>query len=105
MNVIKHQQVEREVHRIQASRGELVERIAQAAPEDGHIEPLQGLHLYRRSVPREPGHSVTKASFCVIAQGSKEVLCGETRYRYDPLHYLLATIAFPSISHVLSAYP
>ena len=30
-------------------------------------------------------------SFCVIAQGSKEVLLGDERYRYDPAHYLIAT--------------
>jgi hypothetical protein len=28
----------------------------------------------------------------VIAQGSKEVLLGDSRYRYDPAHYLLATV-------------
>ncbi|GHO57057.1 AraC family transcriptional regulator [Ktedonobacter robiniae] len=39
----------------------------------------------------------------MIAQGSKEVLLGETRYRYDPWHYLLTTIALPSISQVLEA--
>jgi AraC-like DNA-binding protein len=90
---------------MQTNREELVERIAQAVPEDGHTEPIPGLHLYRRSVPLEPGHSVTQPSLCVIAQGSKEVLYGESRYRYDPLHYLLATIELPSISQVLDASP
>jgi AraC-like DNA-binding protein len=42
-------------------------------------------------------------SFCVIAQGSKEVLLGDSRYRYDPLHYLLATIELPSVRRVLEA--
>jgi len=40
---------------------------------------------------------------CVIAQGSKEVLLGESRYRYDPLHYLLTTIELPSVSQVVEA--
>jgi hypothetical protein len=35
--------------------------------------------------------------------GSKEVLLGENRYRYDPSHYLLATIELPSVRRVLEA--
>jgi AraC-like DNA-binding protein len=42
-------------------------------------------------------------SFCVIAQGSKEVLMGGNRYRYDPFHYLLTTVEMPSVSQVLEA--
>jgi integrase len=40
---------------------------------------------------------------CVIAQGSKEVLLGESRYRYDPSQYLLATVELPRVSQVLEA--
>ena len=50
-----------------------------------------------------PVHSVSKPSFCVIAQGSKEIFLGDSRYQYDPFHYLLATIELPSVSHVLEA--
>jgi AraC-like DNA-binding protein len=39
----------------------------------------------------------------VIAQGSKEVLLGESRYRYDPSQYLLATVELPRVSQVLEA--
>jgi AraC-like DNA-binding protein len=48
---------------------------------------------------------VLKPSLCVIAQGSKEVLLGDSRYRYDPSHYLLATIELPRVSQVLEASP
>ena len=41
--------------------------------------------------------------FCVIAQGSKEVLLGDTQYRYDPFHYLLATVELPSVRRVVEA--
>ncbi len=63
-------------------RGELIERIARAIPEDGEIEPLPGLHLHRVSSPTELRHSVFEPAFCVIAQGSKQVLVGK-RYRLD----------------------
>jgi AraC-like DNA-binding protein len=39
----------------------------------------------------------------VIAQGSKEVLLGDSRYRYDPSQYLLATVELPRVSQVLEA--
>jgi AraC-like DNA-binding protein len=69
--------------------------------EDGTIEPLPGILLGRRSVPLQPLHSVLKATLCVIAQGSKELLLGDSRYVYDPEHYLLATVELPSITQVL----
>ncbi len=103
MNAINHQQVEREAQRMQTYREELVERIARAIPEDGVAEPLSGLHLGRVSKPLEEIHGAMEPSFCVIAQGSKEVLLGDSRYRYDPFHYLLATIELPSVRRVLEA--
>jgi AraC-like DNA-binding protein len=95
--------VKREALRVQANHEELVERIDLAIREDGVVQPLPGLHLGRLSSPLGPLHGVIESSFCVIAQGSKEVLLGDSRYRYDPYHYLLATIDLPAISQVLEA--
>jgi AraC-like DNA-binding protein len=103
MNVMNHQPAEREAELMQANREELVERIARAMREDGTTQPLQGLYLYRFSLPLQPFHGVLEPSVCVIAQGSKEVLQGESRYRYDPSQYLLATIELPSVRRVLEA--
>ncbi len=103
MSIMILQQAEREVQRMQANREELVERIAHAAREDGTIQPLQGLYLSRASLPLKPLHSVIEPSLCVIAQGSKEVLLGGSRYRYDPSHYLLASVELPRVSQVLEA--
>jgi AraC-like DNA-binding protein len=103
MNTINHQQTEREAQRAQASREELVERIIATLPQDGVIEPLQGLHLARLSAPMEKIHSVLEPSLCVIAQGSKVVFVGDSRYQYDPFNYFLATIELPRVSQVLDA--
>src|SRR6185436_3617153 len=103
MDSARHQESERGTHRAYACREELAERIARAIPEDGAVEPLQGLHFFRSSTPTEPLHGVSKPSFCVIAQGSKEVLLGDSRYRYDPAHYLLATVELPVVGPVLEA--
>ena len=103
MDVINHHQAEHEAQRMQANREELVERIARAVQEDGNIEPLPGLSLARHSAPQEPLHGLFKPTLCVIAQGSKEVLLGDSRYRYDPLHYLLVTVDLPTATQVLEA--
>ncbi len=96
-------QAKREADRAQANRDELTERIVQAIRQDGTIEPLKGLHFSRSSSPSECFHSVSIPAFCVIAQGSKEVLLGNDRYQYDPMHYLLGTVELPIASQILEA--
>ncbi len=103
MDVITHQPAEREAQRVQANREELVERIARAIRQDGTAQPLPGLHLYRHSFPLEQVYNVVEPSLCVVAQGSKEFLLGESRYRYDPFHYLLVTVDLPYVGQVLEA--
>jgi AraC-like DNA-binding protein len=105
MDVINQQQAEREAQRMQANREELVERVGRAIREDGTVQPFSGLHLYRHSFPLEQVYSVVEPSLCVVAQGSKEFLLGESHYRYDPLHYLLVTVDVPYVGQVLEASP
>jgi len=50
-----------------------------------------------------PIYRVSEPSFCVIAQGSKDVLLGERRYRYDASNYLLASAGVPLEGHVVAA--
>lgn len=94
---------ERETQKVQASKEELVDCIAQAMRQDGAINPMQGLHLQRNSSPMVSVHSLYGPGLCMIAQGSKEVLVGDDRYRYDPAHYLLITVELPVVSWVLEA--
>src|SRR6266699_2356505 len=103
MDVMNHRQTTREAEWMLANRKELVERIAQVMRQDGTAQPLPGLHLYRHSLPLEQVYSVVEPSVCVVAQGSKEFLLGESRYRYDPFHYLLVTVDLPYIGQVLEA--
>lgn len=97
--------LERETRRLRDNAAELAERIARALPSDGSAQPLEGLFLYRASVARRPVHSVAGPAFCVIAQGSKEVLLGEISYRYDPATYLISTVDLPRVSQILEASP
>ncbi|MDB5074530.1 MAG: transcriptional regulator, AraC family [Chloroflexi bacterium] len=94
---------ERTGHRDRASREELVERITRVNRVGGIVEPIPGLHLNRVSRASERLHSVSMPSFCVVAQGSKEVSLGERSYRYDTEHYLLTTVELPITSCVVEA--
>jgi AraC-like DNA-binding protein len=103
MVVANDEQRMREERQSETHREELVERLARAAREDGTVEPLRGLHVHRVSTPTEPVHGVSIPAFCVIAQGSKEIYLGEDYYRYDPAHYLLATVELPIVIQIGNA--
>lgn len=92
-----------DIQRMQANRAELAAQIARLLPEDGMVEPVPGLLFARASSLRGPLYGVSEPSFCVIAQGSKEVFLSETRYQYDPAHYLLTTLDLPVISQICEA--
>lgn len=96
---------DREAARRQANRAELVERITESVSEDGVVQVLDGLFVARASSPLGLIHSVLKPCFCVIAQGSKEFLLGDSRYHYDADHYLITTLEMPLVSQIQQATP
>jgi AraC-like DNA-binding protein len=100
-----HATSERPASRMQADQGELAHRIARALPRDGTVEPQPGLHFRRCSRPTEPVHGFYQPAFCVIAQGSKDILLGEDSFRYDPAHYMISTVELPMIGQVVRASP
>ncbi len=86
-------------------RGEIAGHLARAIPSDGALEPHPGLWVYRASTRIGPIHGVARPSFCVVAQGAKEVFLGESRYGYDPHQYLIATLDLPVIGQITRASP
>lgn len=102
---MKNDTTPRSWSRIQTDRIELAERIARAVPRDGAAELGLGLAFFRRSAPSEPHYGFSESALCVIAQGSKYVMLGEDRFRYDPNHYLISTVGLPTISQVDVASP
>src|SRR3954464_578239 len=101
MTLMKIEKSERELLRLQANRDELAEIIGRTLGEDGTHEVLPGLFFHRYSTDTGANHGVSDPAFCVVAQGSKEVLLGENSYRYDPEHFLLATLEMPTISRLV----
>lgn len=105
MQTINLGESERELSRMQANREELVERLARTTRTNGGVDPLPGLHFYRATAPTKPLPGVSLPGFCVIAQGSKQVFLGEDHFRYDPAHYLLATVELPTTAQIVEASP
>jgi AraC-like DNA-binding protein len=103
MEEMKGWQSEREAQRMHASREEFIERLAHIVRHDGSVEPLPGLMLHRASAPTGLAHGVSFPCFCLIAQGSKEVFLGDKRYRFDPAHYLISTVALPYATSISEA--
>jgi len=64
-----------------------------------------GLHFRRHSRSAERVYGFCAPAFCVIAQGSKDILLGEDSFRYDPAHYLISTMELPLIGEVVEASP
>ena len=105
MPPIRHASTPKHVSRMRADQLELAERIAVALPRDGTIEVQPGLHYRRHSQPTEPVHASAQPSFCVIAQGSKDITLGDDTFRYDSAHYLITTMELPLSGQVVEATP
>jgi len=94
---------QRESRRMRADREELAERIARALPRDGAADAQPGLNLARFARPTELHHGFLEPCFCVIAQGAKTLTLGEQVFRYDPAHYMIATVGVPMTAQVVEA--
>jgi AraC-like DNA-binding protein len=103
MGLMNRPPSERKARRAQAGRDELAERVARILGEDGTLEAPGGLSLVRRSSPTPKDHGVSSPAFCVIAQGSKEVLLGDDCYRYDADRYLITAASLPTATRVTGA--
>ena len=92
-----------EKHRTQICREELIERMTRAVPVDEVREVFPGIFLARSSKLTDRLHSVFRPAFCIIAQGSKQVLLGDELFRYDSGNYLISTVDLPIVSHIAEA--
>jgi AraC-like DNA-binding protein len=103
MNLMNRPHPEREVRVAQSGREELAERVTQAVREEGILDLPGGLRLLCASSPTELGHGVSFPAFCMVAQGSKEVLLGDDLYRYDANNYLITAASLPIASRITEA--
>jgi AraC-like DNA-binding protein len=88
-------------------RCELAEEIARLSPQDGFNETsLRGVQCVRYSQTDQLTNRRWRASVCVVAQGTKELVLNQEVYRNDhEAHYIVAPIDLPVTSRIFTASP
>ncbi len=88
------------------SRNELAKLITQFATKDGvWATAVPRLHLFRSSRTTEPLHSLHEPAFCLIVQGRKKALLGDTVFEYDADKFLVVSVDSPVVGYVTEASP
>lgn len=77
----------------------------QTAADGAHDTAVPALRLYRFSAISDLAAVVYEPSFCIVAQGAKEILLAGETYRYDPAHSLLVSVDLPVAARVVEASP
>ena len=89
---------------MERQRAELAAIIDRYAPRNGTYQSvIAPLFLVRYNEPVHSFPSLASPALCILAQGSKEVqLCDES-YTYDPLNYLVLSVAMPVRGKIVQA--
>jgi hypothetical protein len=87
-------------------QAELVDLVARFTPSDGiHETAVTRLQLIRASAPAQGLPSVYEPGLVFVVQGRKQAMLGGEVYRYDPLNYLVISVALPVVGRILEATP
>jgi AraC-like DNA-binding protein len=82
----------------------LAQQIARFTPQDGIIDTaIPRLSLIRWSQAAVPVHMLQRPALCIIAQGAKHVMVGDTVIAYGPASYLVASLDLPITGVVTEA--
>ncbi|GFZ83599.1 transcriptional regulator [Paenibacillus marchantiophytorum] len=85
-------------------QNELAKIIERYAENDGvYATAIPSLFFIRRSSMSEPSYSVYEPSFCIVAQGAKEVWLAQERFEYNPTEYLVSSVHLPVTAQVIEA--
>ena len=67
------------------------------------VTAIPGLSLARRDAPTQTTSSLYEPSICVIVQGAKRVLLGDDTYVLDAHHFLITSVALPTVVQIITA--
>jgi len=86
------------------SHDALGQQIARYADGDGIVDTaIPRLTLVRWSHADEPVHMLQRPALCIIAQGAKRVMLGDSVVAYGPASYLVASLDLPITGMVTQA--
>ncbi|WP_426427102.1 AraC family transcriptional regulator N-terminal domain-containing protein [Pseudomonas palmensis] len=66
---------------------------------------IADLHLSRYEQSTRSMPTLAQPALCILAQGRKEICLGDETYVYDPLHYMVVSVAMPISGALLEASP
>ncbi len=85
-------------------RTELASKIASLlGNEENRTTDIPGVSLHQRTSPTPPCRMTYYPGIIVVAQGSKHVNLGASRFIYDESHFLLTAVDLPTVSWVAEA--
>jgi AraC-like DNA-binding protein len=85
---------------------DLKERIARLTGSEELVRTaVSGLYLFRREKSSGLETVMYEPSICLLAQGVKKVHTGKGSFIYDPNHFLVASVDFPTVVEVIQASP
>ncbi len=91
---------------MEKQRAELADIIRRFAPEDGAFPTaIPQLHMVCHDRPLSSIPALVQPALCILAQGSKDVRLGDENYTYDPLNYLVISVAMPMSGCIYHATP
>lgn len=92
--------------KIITQQNELANIIEHYLEEDGvQRTAIPFLFIMRRSNATGLSHGIYKPSFCLVAQGEKEVWLAKDHFLYSPADYLVASVHLPVTTQVTEATP
>ncbi|MGE8413362.1 MAG: AraC family transcriptional regulator [Pseudomonas sp.] len=91
---------------MERQRGELAAIIDRHTVEDGsHGTAIDSLFVSRHSHSHQFAPVLAQPALCIMAQGRKEVRLADETYNYDPLNYLVVSVAVPLSGKVAIVSP
>lgn len=91
-------------NQVRELRAELASKIASLiGKQENRITEIPGVSLHRRTAPTPPCRTTYHPGVIVVAQGSKQVNLGRTRFIYDESRFLLTSVDLPIVSWVAKA--
>jgi AraC-like DNA-binding protein len=91
---------------MEKQRAELADIIRRFAPDDGiFTTAIAPLYMVRYDHPVQSFPTLAQPALCILAQGSKDVRLGDESYTYDPLNYLVLSVAMPLSGRIQHATP
>ena len=86
-------------------RQELAGLVVRHCPSGTVPSAIADLHLSRYEQSTRSMPTLAQPALCILAQGRKEICLGDETYVYDPLHYMVVSVAMPISGALLEASP